>query len=100
MLLCYCASYNVQISPVQCRKDCSLDRLCLEKSLKEIDYVWKIPSKRVRPMSVDCLSVCCKKHYITIKQTQNVLLLSLLQIMFKGNRNSYDNNVVFSCPLF
>ena len=25
-------------------------------------FVWKIPSKRVGPMSVDCLSVCCKKN--------------------------------------
>ena len=50
-------------------------------------------------MSVDCLSVFCKKNYIT-KCYRNVLLLSLLQIMFKGNRNSYDNNVLFSCPLF
>ena len=28
-----------------------------------IDYVWKIPSNTAGPISVECLSVCCKKIY-------------------------------------
>ena len=46
--------------PFSAGKTAHLDRLCLEK----------IPSKTVGPMSVDCLSVCCKQKYITIKQIQ------------------------------
>ena len=75
--------------PFSAGKTAHLDRLCLENSLKE------------SRANVGRLFVCLlQKKYITIKQTQNVLLLILLQKMFKGNRNSYDNNVLFSCPLF
>ena len=69
-------------------KTAHLDRLCLENSLKE------------GRANVGQLCVCCKKKLYYDSANTNVLLLSLLQIMFKGSRNSYDNNVLFSCPLF
>ena len=74
--------------PFSAGKTAHLDRLCLENSLRD------------SRANVGQLFVCLleKKYYD--KANTNVLLFSLLQIMFKGNRNSYDNNVLFSCPLF
>ena len=34
-------------------------------------FVWKIPSKRVGPMSVDCLSVCCKKKIYILRLSKH-----------------------------
>ena len=73
--------------PFSAGKTAHLDRLCLENSLKD------------SRANVGRLFVCWKKKKNDYANT-NVLLLSLLQTMFKGNRNSYDNNVLFSCPLF
>ena len=72
--------------PFRAGKTARLDRLCLENSLKE---------SMANVSRLFCLFVV-KKNILRL----SLLLLSLLQIMFKGNRNSYDNNVLFSCPLF
>ena len=67
MLYCYCASYNVQISPIQCRKDCSF-RLCLENSLKE---------SRANFGSTVCLFVVKNILRLSKYKCFNVLLLSV-----------------------
>ena len=73
--------------PFSAGKTAHLDRLCLENSLKD------------SRANVGRLFVCLLEKKNDYANT-NVLLLSLLQTMFKGNRNIYDNNVLFSCPLF
>ena len=54
--------------------------LITQEAMAPSRHDWKIVDWDVKP-----------QH----NQPTNVLLLSLLQIMFKGNRNSYDNNVLF-----
>ena len=67
-------------------KTAHLDRLCLENSLKGSRANFG------RLFVVNKIILRLSKHKCFVTQ--------FVTNMFKGNRNSYDNNVLFSCSLF
>ena len=66
----------------------------MEKGLDGSSNSFKVGSI----LSVDFFFVCCKIFLLRLSKHKRLLLL--LQKMFKGERNSYDSNVLIFCRLF